>query len=753
MTPNSRSLHVSKNWVVILPASSFPLKVTTIKAPKVNAVKGVQGNWHALKDKRVIDSGCSRHMTGNMSYFTDFKEINGGYVSFGGNPKGGKITDTECIVLSPEFKLPDENEVLLRVPRENNMYNVDLKNIVPSGDLTCLFAKETLDESNLWHRRLGHINFKTMNKLVKGNLVNLMGRLMRDFSLDTLSKDPHNTDGNATFEVKEPEFEVEKPESEVHVSPSSSAKTKKHDDKTKREAKGKTPVDTNTFSAASPSNIAVSPTLEESSYVDPSQYPNDLNMPALEDITYSDDDEDVVAEADLTNLETTITVSPIPTTRIRKDHHVTQIIGDLSSATQTRSITRMLKDQGRLTQINNEDFHTCMFVCFLLQEEPKREEGIDYEEVFAPAERIEVIRLFLGYASFMGFMVYQMDEKSSFLYETIEEEVYVCQPLGFEDPDYPDKVNDVIPLQAIIDKKKVIITEDTVRQALRLDDAESIDCLPNEKIFTELARMGSSMASAVICLATGGCIQTEGTIANLDADKDVALQEVDVEKNDEVEKVADVQGRLQMLEESQATVYHIDLEHVDKVLKPKPLKKQARIEQDEAYARELEAELNRNINWDDVIEHVNKKEKQDNMDYFKGMSYDDIRPIFEKYFNSNVAFLEKSKEELEEEESIALKRKTESSEEKAVKKQKLDEEVEELKKHLQIMPNDDDDVYTEATPLALKVPVIDYEIHTEHNKPYYKIIRADGSHQLFLSFLSLLRNFNREDLEILWQLV
>nr|GEX17265.1 hypothetical protein [Tanacetum cinerariifolium] len=79
------------------------------------------------------------------------------------------------------------------------------------------------------------------------------------------------------------------------------------------------------------------------------------------------------------------------------------------------------------------------------------------------------------------------------------------------------------------------------------------------------------------------------------------------------------------------------------------------------------------------------------MDYFKGMSYDDIRPIFEKYFNSNVAFLDKSKEELEEEKSKALKRKTESSEEKAVKKQKLDEEVEELKKHLQIVPNDDDD--------------------------------------------------------------
>nr|GEV99819.1 hypothetical protein [Tanacetum cinerariifolium] len=100
-----------------------------------------------------------------------------------------------------------------------------------------------------------------------------------------------------------------------------------------------------------------------------------------------------------------------------------------------------------------------------------------------------------------------------------------------------------------------------------------------------------------------------------------------------------------------------------------------------------------------------------------------------------------------------IMRTSECLEEKAAKKQKLDEEVEELKKHLQIVPNDNDNVYTKATPLALKIHVVDYEIYTENNKPYYKIKRVDGSHQLFLSFLSLLRNFDREDLEVLWQLV
>nr|GFA25530.1 ribonuclease H-like domain-containing protein [Tanacetum cinerariifolium] len=147
-----------------------------------------------------------------MSHLSEFEELNGGYVSFGGNPKGGKITgkgkiktgkldfddvyfvkelkfnlfsvsqicnkknsvlftDIECLVLSPDFKLLDESQVLLRVPKKNNMYNANLKNIVLSGDLTCLFVKATIDESNLWHRRLGYINFKNINKLVKGNLV------------------------------------------------------------------------------------------------------------------------------------------------------------------------------------------------------------------------------------------------------------------------------------------------------------------------------------------------------------------------------------------------------------------------------------------------------------------------------------------------------------------------------------------------------------------------------------------------------
>nr|GFA06971.1 putative ribonuclease H-like domain-containing protein [Tanacetum cinerariifolium] len=423
------------------------------------------------------------------------------------------FTDTKCVVLSSDFKLPDENHMLLRVPRENNMYNVDLKNIVPSGDLTCLFAKATLDESNLWHRRLGHINLKTMNKLVKGNQPNHnegiqgnfdAGKVVKEaasaeqYVLLTLwstgSKDPQNTDADAAFDDKEND-------SVVHVSPSSSDKPKKHDDKAKREAKGKSHIDlstgvrnlsdefeefsvnnTNRVNAASAPVTAVGSNLTNSTNSFNAAGPSDNAVSPNFEI---DDEEDVGAEADFSNLETT---------------------------PQTKNMTKMVKEQGGLTQISDEDFHTCMCACFLSQEEPKRvhqalkdpswikamqkellqfkmqkvwvlvdlpkgkraigskwafrskkderrivirnkarlvaqvhtqEEGIDYEEVFAPVARIE-IRLFLAYASFMGFIVYQMDVKSAFLYGTIEEEVYVCQPPGFQDLDYPDKVYKVV---------------------------------------------------------------------------------------------------------------------------------------------------------------------------------------------------------------------------------------------------------------------------------------------------------------------
>nr|GEU91460.1 hypothetical protein [Tanacetum cinerariifolium] len=215
------------------------------------------------------------------------------------------------------------------------------------------------------------------------------------------------------------------------------------------------------------------------------------DMPALEEIGRFSNAENDDSGADINNLDTYFQVSPISTTRIHKDHLLNHVIGDVQSAIQTKNMSKNLEEHGFVTTVhqrtNHEDFQNCLFAFFLSQEEPKKvvqalknlklpngkraigtkwafrnkkderciviknkarlaaqrytqEEGIDYDEVFAHVARIEAIRLFLAYASFKDFMVYQMDVKSAFLYGQIEEEVYVYQPPGFKDPDFPDKV-------------------------------------------------------------------------------------------------------------------------------------------------------------------------------------------------------------------------------------------------------------------------------------------------------------------------
>nr|GEY11699.1 ribonuclease H-like domain-containing protein [Tanacetum cinerariifolium] len=1232
--------------------------------PRVTVAKASAGNpQQALKDKGVIDSGCSRHMTGNMSYLSDFKELNGGYVAFVGNPKGGKITrkgkiktgkldfddvyfvkelkfnlfsvsqmcdkknsvlstDTECLVLSSDFKLPDASQVLLRVPRENNMYNVNLRNIVPSGDLTFLFAKATLDESNLWHRRLGYVNFKTINKLVKGNLVrrlptkvftndnscvsckkgkqhraswkvdegflvgysmcskafrvlNSRTRIVQETlhvnfienkpnvagsgpawlsDIDSLTRTMNyhsviaenqtNSHEDALIDGNKHDDDIQKSVSLNINSLSNGAQTRKQGDKTENKDKGKSPVvtitgfrdlnaefgectnnssnrvnaasssvstarynfinNTNVFSAVGPSNVAASPTVANSS-----------DMPNLEDLTHSNDADDVGAEADINNLESIISVSPIPTTRIHKDHLTSQIIVDLSSTTQTKSMARAVRDQVDLpygkraigtkwVYRNKKDERGIVIKnkARLVAQGHTQEEGIDYEEVFAPVARIEAIRLFLDYASFMGFLVYQMDVKSEFLYATIEEEVYVCQPPGFEDPENPDKVykvvkalyglhqaprawvfnspmlhllrvemvinspwmlsknwlvqkqmafgkdipnvfmadnlpkivwfsthhvtfmkswlvqkqmalgqtatgkeylnpflagslpkttmlsflqricfhmspfeftfvylvvtsidspllgvntprsdedslklmelmvfllqkgstasvkrsNDVTRLQALVDKKKIVISEDVIHKILQLDDAEGVVCLLNAEIFAGLAQMGyekpsskltfykaffssqwkflihtllqslstkrtswnefsTAMASAVICLSKDVCSALTRCVESLENDKAAQKLEIiklkvrvkrlekanqvkssklrrlrkvgaskRVESSDDIEDVfnqrrmiddldkdegielvknadiAETEGRHAAKQtKKQAEIYHLDLDHPSKVLNvvtaslqvsaasttisaakpsipvaaptvvdaytrrrkgviirdpeeelslktpaetpkvkdkgkgilietPKPMKKKDQIELDAEYARKLHEEINKDheeinkdIDWDAAIDHVNQKSK--NPQYIKQYQGMKKRPQTETRFDENMRFLFKSREEMEEEDQEIIKSINETPAQKAAKRRKLSEEAQEaedLKKRLEVV---DDDVFIEAIPLARKVPVVDYQIVLIDNKPRFKIIRADETHQLYISFITLLKNFDREDLENLWGIV
>ncbi|GJX95382.1 putative ribonuclease H-like domain-containing protein [Tanacetum coccineum] len=698
--------------------SNIDKRVNTVRDKKfntarpkalVNVVKG--NNFNVVKasacwvwkpktkvldhDQGVINSGCSRHMIGNMSYLTNYEEIDGGYVTFGGNPKRGKITgkctiktgnldfknvyfvrelkfnlfsvsqicdkknnvlfnDTECIVLSPNFKLIDESQVLLRVLRKKNIYSVDLKNIVPKGGLTCLFTKATSDESKLWHRRLGHLNIKTMNKLVKGNLViglpsklfkndqtcvacqkgkqyrasckskteNLISlplhllhmelfgltfvkSLMKkmyclvvtdDFSRFTwvfflATKDETSViltsfitrienlvdhkvkvircDNGTEFKNKEMNQFCEKNgilrQFSVARTPQQNGVAKRRN-RTLIEAlrtmladyklpttfwekavntdcyvqnrvlvvkpHNKTPYElfhgrTPTLSFMRPFGYPVTilntidhlgkfdgkadegffvgyslnskafrifnsrtGIVEENLYIRFSEntpngehslmvlqedninstnnvntastnkvntvggktsieLPFDPNMPTLEDVSIFNslrDDEDDGAEADMNNLDTTIQVSPILTTRIHKDHPLEQeellqfklqevwtlvdlLIG--KRAIGSKWVFKNKKDESGIMIINKAR---------LVAQGYTQEDGIDYDEVFAPVARIEAIRLFLAYASFKDFVVYRMDVKSDFLYGKIEEEVYVCQPPGFEDPDFLDRV-------------------------------------------------------------------------------------------------------------------------------------------------------------------------------------------------------------------------------------------------------------------------------------------------------------------------
>nr|GEV82963.1 putative ribonuclease H-like domain-containing protein [Tanacetum cinerariifolium] len=240
-----------------------------------------------------------------------------------------------------------------------------------------------------------------------------------------------------------------------------SAQSRKQDDKTKKEAKEKSPVESfigyrdlsAEFEDCSDNNInevnaaAASSTHGKSSFIDASQLFDDPDMPELEDITYSDDEDDVGAEADFNNLETSITFSLIPATKVKRDHpeellqfkmQKVWILVDLphgKRAIGTKWVFKNKKDKRGIVVRNKAR---------LVSQGHPQEDVIDYEEVFALVARIEAIILFLAYASFMGFMVYQMDVKSAFLYGTIEEEVYVCQPPGFEDPDHPDKVYKVV---------------------------------------------------------------------------------------------------------------------------------------------------------------------------------------------------------------------------------------------------------------------------------------------------------------------
>nr|GEX85676.1 ribonuclease H-like domain-containing protein [Tanacetum cinerariifolium] len=355
---------VSKTVTSVLVVATNKSKTSESKSKSISMVKGWLDQYGTILE---------RNMTGNMSYLSKYEEVDGGYVAFGGDPKrelkfnlfsfsqmcnkknNVLFTNTECVVLSPDFKLLDESQVLLRVPKKNNMYIVDLKNVAPSGDHLGKFDRKA-DEGLFVGYSMNSKAFRVFNSRTmvveetlhitflenKHNVVRSGPTWL--FDIDTLRKymsykpvvagnqsngsvgeeekkdvkDPGNED-NKVLSIKEPRVNQEK--------------------------------DANVNSTNNNNNVSLTPNAAsiKDNVVDENivyRCADDLNMPNLEEIVYSDDDEDVGAEADMTILDINIPISPIPTTRIHKNHPVEQIIRDIHSASQTKRMTKSVTGHG-----------------------------------------------------------------------------------------------------------------------------------------------------------------------------------------------------------------------------------------------------------------------------------------------------------------------------------------------------------------------------------------------------------------------
>nr|GEW61834.1 putative ribonuclease H-like domain-containing protein [Tanacetum cinerariifolium] len=623
-----------------------PSRNLSNKGPNSNSVS-VMFKKYTYIDTQGRLNGCSRHMTGNIPYLSDYEPFDRGCISFGqrgcnitgkGTIKTSKLkfenmyfvkdlkynlfsvsqicdnkniilfTDLECIVLGQNFKQSDDDNVLLRTPRQHNMYSIDLNNIVPHKDLTCLVAKASADECILWHRRLGYLNFKTMNKLVgynlvrglptkcfendhtciaclngkqhkascKSKLVNSVSKPLHTLHMDLFgptsissishkwyclvvtddfsrftwtfflktkdetsgihrkfiteienlkdlkvkiirvlvnksqNKTPYelfngitptigflkpfgchamilNTlDNLGKFEAKGDKVdagttstnllgtkdatnqEVKKNVSSlryialpnwVHDALLESYSSKPQDDCSidVLESSGNsnpTATSTNppadqleTLTVETPIHT-VSSLVPTACFTDSLEPSSDARLiskrvaiqvetPSLENIltltnllgVTTNSDEPNGVEADVSNMETTITPSPIPTQRIHKDYPKSQIIGNVDTPIQTRNKSkenvwtlvdcpkgvRPIGTKWVLKSKKDERGIVIRNKAKLVAQGQTQEEGIDYDEVFIPVARIKAIRLFLAYALFMGFTMYQMDVKSAFL--------------------------------------------------------------------------------------------------------------------------------------------------------------------------------------------------------------------------------------------------------------------------------------------------------------------------------------------------
>nr|GEY03142.1 putative ribonuclease H-like domain-containing protein [Tanacetum cinerariifolium] len=395
-----------------------------------------------------------------MSYLSDFEELNGGYVAFRGNPKGDDYSRFIWVFF---LATKDETSPILKTFLTGLENQLSLKVKVIRGDNETEFKNNDLNQ---------FCGMKGIKREFSVSITPQQNGITerKNRTLIEAARTMLNTEEDVAFDAK-------KPKSEVIVSPSSnlSVEFKDFSDESINKVNAASTLvpavgkishnNTNTFSAAGPSNAAASPTHRKSSCIDVYQLPDDPDMPELEDIAYSDDEDDVGAEADFNNLETYITIGPIPTTRVHKDHPVTQIIGDLSLAIQTRSMTRVAKDQGGISQMFNDDFYTYTKSASTLidTEKPLLKDPDGVNTPRSDEDRLELMELTV--------FLLPSDKKVGVKVNAVDLQASAVRLI----------------LLLLVQKLLLFGLTNGVACLVML---EGVECLPNEEIFAALARMG-----------------------------------------------------------------------------------------------------------------------------------------------------------------------------------------------------------------------------------------------------------------------
>nr|GEW59323.1 reverse transcriptase domain-containing protein [Tanacetum cinerariifolium] len=418
-------------------------RVNTAGSKAVSALKEIgllllrpqQGHpQQALKNKEIIDSGCSRHMTGNKTYLTNYQKIyDGDFVTF--SSSRGKITGK-----GKQHKATCKAKLVSSISQPLQILHMDLFGPT-SDDIGSKTVKEPINKEDQSYRdeldRLMDQEKEASNAVDALRKESAQGCMDQRGATNAGSTNPVNTVSNL-------------------VNAASTLKT---------------------FNAGGPSSPHPNTFIPANTLLHVDQ--DDSQIPDLEDTAK-------LRKADFNNMDSSTIFSPILTHRVHIDHPKNQILGDPKLAVQIRGMAKkssrayaFVSYIHKQRKANHKDYENCLFACFLSQMEPKKkvwrlvdlpyrkkaietklvymnkkdergivvrnkarlvaqvhrqEEGIDYDEVFAHVARIEAIKIFLAFASFKGFIIYQMDVKSAFLYGTIEEEAYVSQPPGFIDP-------------------------------------------------------------------------------------------------------------------------------------------------------------------------------------------------------------------------------------------------------------------------------------------------------------------------------